>query len=113
MIVKFLTEKGIDTPQAKYWAGFSQGSIAAAISWATLEMKEENCYSIKKNLITRLSRHRLADSLEFADWICQQTKAISSAWSENQPKTSKKDITRRTQKGVLRMILMVFYIGSH
>jgi DNA polymerase-3 subunit delta' len=108
LIVSRLTELGVTKKEAVYWARFGESSIGTALDWARLELKDSSCYEIKKELIVRLAEHKLADTVEFAEWLTKCSKAISTGWAEDQENTSKKDITRRTQKGLLRMIIAAF-----
>jgi DNA polymerase-3 subunit delta' len=107
-IVKALMQAGIDTAQADYWARFSDGSLGDALHWAGLELKEGNCYDIKRSVIDALSRQGLADSLALADQLNAAAKTIADAWSTNEPDTSKTDINRQARKGLLRMIIAAF-----
>ena len=104
-IVKRLLEMDIDRQEATYWAAFSEASLGTAIEWATLELKDHSCYGIKKELLERLAKHRLPHSMDFAEWLSQAAKKISGAWSDKEPNVSKKDITRRAQQGLIRMII--------
>ncbi|MCK4960636.1 MAG: hypothetical protein KAT00_14590, partial [Planctomycetes bacterium] len=60
---------------------------------------------IKTELVRRISELRLTDCVEFAVWIVAAVKQISDAWMASVSDTSKKDITRRVQKGLIRMII--------
>jgi len=107
-IVEKLRKSGISSPEATYWARFTEGSLGEAISWATLQTQDKSCYEIKTELIKRLSAHRLADSVEFAEWLVGAGKKISTAWTAENKDTSKTDLTRRAQKGLLRMVQTAF-----
>ncbi len=107
-IVDKLRQMNIGDKEATYWARFSEGSIGTAVSWAQLKFEGVDCYEVKKELINRLACHQLSDSLAFAEWICQKSRQISDAWFGEDKSVSKTDITRRVQKGVLRMITGAF-----
>lgn len=107
-IVTVLTDMGIDKTQAAYWAGFSAGSMGTAIEWAQLQPKDQTCYDIKKRLITDLANLELPEAIAFADRLVKSAKGITAAWSAQEPATSKTDITRRVQKGLLQMIIAAF-----
>jgi len=98
---------GVETKEAQYWAAFSEGSLGTALAWAGLEPKDKSCYQIKTELVNRFADYELPDALDFAEWLSQTAKKISGAWAENQPNVSKKDINRRTQTGLIRMIIAV------
>ncbi len=108
VIVKRLMSDGIAQAEAAYWARFSESSLGTALAWAQLQLKESSCYEIKKELVNRLAAHKLGDSIDFAEWLCKASKTISGRWAESQEKTSTKDITRMTKKGLLRMITAAF-----
>lgn len=107
-ITEKLVEMGVPEAQALYWARFSEGSLGQAIEWAGLELKEGSCYQIKSELVTRLAKHTLGDSIEIAEWMLNSAKSISDAWEKAAGQTSKADIKRRALKGVIRMIIAVF-----
>ena len=107
-IVAKLEEMGVGGSEAKYWARFSQGSIGTAMDWAQLELSDNSCYEIKRELVDRLAGHELGNSVEFGEWLNAAAKKISTAWAKKETDTSKKAITRRAQKGLIRMIIAVF-----
>ena len=107
-ILEKLAEIDVTGDEALYWARFSQGSIGKAIAWASLELPEESCYQLKKRLVKGLAHHQLVNSIDFAEWLSNSSKQISKTWSEKEKSTSKTDITRRSQKGLLQMIIAVF-----
>jgi len=84
------------------------GSIGAAMDWAQLELSANSCYEIKRELVDRLADHELGKSVEFGEWLNAAAKKISTAWANKEADTSKKAITRRAQKGLIRMIIAVF-----
>lgn len=107
-IVDRLSKMGVSEAEAKYWAGFSEGSLGEAIDWAGLELKEGSCYQIKMGLVDAISKHKLSDSLDLADRMVKAGKRISEAWAAKESDTSKSDINRRAQKGLLRMVIATF-----
>jgi len=104
-IVERLTRSGVAGSEAQYWAAFSEGSLGTALAWAGLELKDKSCYQIKTELLSRFADYELPDTLDFAEWLGQSAKKISGAWAEKLPNVSKKDINRRTQTGLIRMII--------
>ncbi len=108
IIVEQLIQTGVAKSEATYWARFSEGSIGTAAAWAGLEPKETSCYAIKTELLGRICKYELGESLDLAEWVVTAAKQISAAWSEIETDTSKKDITRRAQKGLLQMITAIF-----
>ncbi len=107
-IIAALSRLGVGKAESEYWARFSDGQLGQAITWATLEPKETTCYEIKTKLIESLAKHELSDSLELADWMLKAAKGIGEAWAHEEPNTSKTDINRRAQKGLLQMTITAF-----
>jgi len=103
-----LIETGTAGKEAAYWAGFSNGSIGSAMAWAGLEMEEESCYEIKKELIKKLADHRLADSVDLAEWIGGKAKQISQACFNRDKSVSRTEINRWAQKGLIEMMTAAF-----
>jgi len=108
VIIGKLTEIGIGKKQAEYWARFSQGSLGDAIEWAEMAIEDDNCYRIKKELIEMLAKNQLSSTLELAEWTAKMSKKISLARSAAMADTSKTDISRKTQKGLIRMMIAAF-----
>jgi DNA polymerase-3 subunit delta' len=110
-----------DDHEALYWARFSEGRLGEAIAWAAPdpdpdpEEKSPRAYEIKKELTDRISRLELADVVDTAAWMGQSAKALAAAWIRQNPKLSPKDLTRRAQKGLIRMIIALLsdVIGNH
>jgi hypothetical protein len=90
-----------------YWARFSEGRLGEALSWAALDTQEKSprAYEIKKELVDRLCRFELADALDTAAWMSQAAKNLAAAWIQQYPQLSAKDLTRRTQKGLIQMVI--------
>jgi len=104
-IVNQLVQMNVPNKEARYWAAFSEGSLGTALAWAGLEPKDKSCYEIKTELVRRFAAYQLPDALDFAEWLGQMAKKISGAWAEKEPNVSKKDINRRAQAGLIRMII--------
>lgn len=96
-----------DDSEALYWARFSEGRLGEALSWAALDTQEKSprAYEIKKELVDRLCRFELADALDTAAWMSQAAKNLAAAWIQQYPQLSAKDLTRRTQKGLIQMVI--------
>lgn len=105
IIIQRLIQTGIGKEEARYWARFSQGSLGAALQWSKIKIEEQSIFVIKKELVERLVKFQLSDSVEFADWLIQNAKTISEAWGKMQEDTSSKDLNRRALNGVLGMIV--------
>ncbi|AQT67562.1 DNA polymerase III subunit gamma/tau [Anaerohalosphaera lusitana] len=107
-IVERLAANGVEQTEATFWARFSDGSIGNAMEWAALELKNDSCYKIKQILVKGLARHQLSRSLDFAEWLSNSSKSISAAWADVDENTSKTDLNRRAQKGLIRMMIAFF-----
>jgi len=105
-IVAKLKDDGAGEKEALYWAEFSEGSLGIAMKWAGLKLGSQRVYVFKRQLLDRLAKYEFCDAVELAEWICQRNKQIAAALAEEEKGTSKKDISRLVQKGVLRMIAL-------
>lgn len=109
-----------DDREALYWARFSEGRLGEAMAWAGLDLgdKSPRAYEIKKELMDRIARLEPADVVDMAAWMGQSAKNLGAAWFRQNPQLSPKDLMRRAQKGLLRMILallsdvMAFNLGK-
>lgn len=107
-ILSVLKRQGVAESAAAYWAGFCEGSLGQAIVWATLDCGDKggkSVYDIKKELIEKLERFQLADTIELAEWLAQSAKQISAALGKVSGEVSTTDLNRRGQKLVIQMIL--------
>jgi DNA polymerase-3 subunit delta' len=107
-IVRQLIAEGIDPTQVVYWARFSQGSIGRAAAWARLQLEPDGVYPIKKELIEKVTALELPDAVNLADWMSKSSKKIAAAWTSSLNNVSTTDITRRAQKGLIRMIACLY-----
>lgn len=107
-IIDRLTAEGVDSTEAVYWARFSQGSLGRALAWAQLEIKDTDVYTLKKELIEKISSLELADAVDTAEWMGKTAKKIAAAWMSSSDNVSTTDITRRAQKGLIRMVTCLF-----
>ena len=108
IVVEKLVLKGVDEAQARYWARYTEGSLGQSLRFSTMGAEENRCYAIKKEVLSRLGKLTLYNSLEFAEWLCHQSKEISQNWSEDMENVSKSDISRRAQKALIRMVMSAF-----
>ena len=106
-IIETLMTEGFAESEAVYWARFSQGSLGRALSWATLEIKDDSTYAIKKQLLEKLASLELADAVDMAEWMGKTARTISGAWTKRAESVSTTDITRRAQKGLIQMVIAV------
>jgi len=107
-IIERLTAEGVDPTEAVYWARFSQGSLGRALAWAQLEIKDADVYDLKKELIEKISSLQLTDAIDTAEWMGKTAKKIAAAWMSSSDNVSTTDITRRAQKGLIRMVACLF-----
>lgn len=107
-LVEKLAESGTAKAEALFWARFTEGSLGQAMTWAHLAATEQSCYEIKKQMIKRLAEYELADAVDFADWILNQSRQVTDAWAKHANQLSKADIRRTVQTGIVRMIITAF-----
>lgn len=105
-ITAILKQHGVPLPAAEYWASFSDGSLGQAINWATLDCGGKTVYEIKKELIQRLGDFKLVDTIEFAEWLAQAAKMVSTALGKVSGDVSTTDMNRRGQKLIVQTILV-------
>jgi DNA polymerase-3 subunit delta' len=104
-IIDKLKAMGIDREKAQYFARLAQGSLGQGCQWAQLELADANLYQIKKELLISLSTCELADCLDVAEWLLDESKKIADAWADLDKATSKTDINRRAQKTLIQIII--------
>lgn len=107
-IIERLTTEGIAPAAAIFWARFSQGSLGRALAWAQLEIKDTDAYTLKTELVEKISSVELADAVDTAEWMGKTAKKIATAWMSSSDNVSTTDITRRAQKGLIRMVACLF-----
>lgn len=108
-IMAALKQHGITPAAAGYWAGFSDGSLGQALTWARLECDGKSVYDIKKDLVLRLGEFQLANTLELSEWLSQAAKAVSGALGKTAGQVSSTDINRRGQKLIIQMMQWAVY----
>jgi DNA polymerase-3 subunit delta' len=110
-IIEQLGERGVDATAARYWARYTGGSLGRAIWWGGLQLGEQNCYAVKRELVSRVANLELGDSVELAQWMSDTGKAIVDAWEDEvgEEKTiNRSDIGRRVSRGLIYMVATVF-----
>jgi len=116
-IIEKLKETGLEENQAQYFARLAQGSIGQACQWAQLALHahggqapaDVNLYKTKKKVVTFLVSSELANALDLAGELLDESKRIAAAWGELDKTTSKTDINRRAQKTLIQIIISVLY----
>ncbi len=109
IIIEKLSENGIGTQEAAFWAGFSQGSLGEAAYWSRLtDEKELSCYKIKTELVDIVGRFNLTEAVNTAEWMQKNVKIIADALTKQYPQVSNKDLKRRAQKLMMGLFLSVF-----
>ena len=104
-IIAELKKTGLDNSKAVYFARLSQGSLGQACQWAQLALNDADIYNLKKQLIKSFLTYPYSNSLQFAQWLLEQTKPISATWSQLDESISKTDINRRTLKTICLIII--------
>ena len=107
-IIERVSSDGIVPTEAVFWARFSQGSLGRATAWAQLEIKDADAYALKTELIEKIASLELSDAVDAAEWMGKTAKKIAAAWTSSSDNVSTTDITRRAQKGLIRMVACLF-----
>jgi len=108
-IVEKLNEMGIEEKQAGYFARLAQGSLGAACWWAQLELADANLYETKRELVSSLVSYELADALDLARQILEDSKKVAAVWADLDKATSKTDINRRAAKSLVQIIISALH----
>ncbi|MBA7685333.1 hypothetical protein ES703_93752 [subsurface metagenome] len=106
-IIGKMKEMGIEEKRAQYFARLSQGSLGQACRWAELEFADTNLYQIKKELVNSLATCELADALDLAGQVLDESKKIAAVWADLDKATSRTDINRRAAKTLVQIIISV------
>lgn len=104
-IVQRLMSEGVSRDEAVFWSRFSQGSLGRSLTGAQLQPKDTTVYAIKRELLGKLATLQLADAIDLAEWMGKSAKAIADAWGKQAAQVSTTDITRRSQKGLVQMVI--------
>jgi DNA polymerase-3 subunit delta' len=104
-IIEKLTETGLEKKQAQYFARLAQGSLGQACWWARLELADANLYQTKKQLLNSLAKYEYAGALDLAQWLLDESKKITTLWSDLDKTTSRTDINRRARKALVQIII--------
>ncbi len=104
-----LKAMGIDEKKAQYFARLAEGSLGRGCQWAQLELADANLYKTKKELLSSLSTCELADCLDLAEWLLDESKKIAAAWADLDKTTSKTDINRRAAKTLIQIIISALH----
>jgi DNA polymerase-3 subunit delta' len=104
-IIEYLSDKGVQKQEAKFWARLTGGSLGQS---ELLSQLEPSFYEIKKELNERLSKFQMADAVDFAQWLNSSSSAPSESWQKFKPDTSKSDLSRQAKKIVVSIIISAF-----
>ena len=108
-IIEKLTEMGIEQRLGQYFARLVQGSLGQACQWAQLELAEANLYRTKKQLLNSLAKYEYAGALDLAQWLLDESKKITTLWSDLDKTTSRNDINRRARKALVQIIISALH----
>jgi DNA polymerase-3 subunit delta' len=108
-IVEKLQAMGLDEKKAQYFARLAQGSLGQGCQWAQLELADANLYQTKKKLLSSLSTCELADCLNLAERLLDESKKITDVWADLDKTTSKTDLHRRAQKILIQIIISALH----
>jgi DNA polymerase-3 subunit delta' len=108
-IIDKLSELGLDEKRAKFFARLADGSLGLACTYARLEQNEANLYQTKTELLETIAELEYKDSLELADSLLQQSKALTAVWTNLEPATSKTDIGRKSAKIIIQIVIAALH----
>jgi DNA polymerase-3 subunit delta' len=108
-IIEKLREMGIEKQQARYLARLAQGSLGQACQWAQLELAEANLYQAKKQLLNSLAKYEYAGALDLAQWLLDESRKITTLWSDLDKTTSRTDINRRARKALVQIVISALH----
>jgi len=108
-IIDKLKDMDVEQKQARYFARLSQGSLGAASQWARLELADANLYRTKKELVSSLATYELANALDLAQHVLDESKKIAAAWADLDKTTSRTDINRRAAKSLVQIIISALH----
>ncbi|MHB9071159.1 MAG: DNA polymerase III subunit [Sedimentisphaerales bacterium] len=103
-IIAHLVAGGINREQAKFWAGFTEGSIGQAELFSQLE---PSFYDVKKQAVRRFADLKITDAVDFAQWISSTASGLTESLEKLRPDTSKSDINRQTKKAFVQIFVSV------
>ncbi len=107
-IAERLETLSVEPTEAVFWSRFAEGSLGNAIRWAELKKEGADCYQIKKELVSRLTKLKLSEVVDTAAAMIKARGEISQAWSARELNISKADVRTRAQKGLIYMAASVF-----
>ncbi len=108
-IVEKLKAMGIEGEQAQYFARLAGGSIGRACKWAELGPAGADIYAMKRKVISRISGFRYAETLDLAEGLLADGKALADVWAKLETGTSRSDINRRAQKTLIQIIISALH----
>ncbi len=108
-IIEKLNQLGLDGKKTEFFARFADGSIGLACTCARLELTDANLYQTKTEIIDTLAGLDYEDSLESAEEMLRQSKALSAVWAKIEPNTSKTDINRKSAKIIVGIIISALH----
>jgi DNA polymerase-3 subunit delta' len=108
-IVARLTERGLGSREAVFFARLAQGSLGLACQWARLEQDGIGLFETKRGLVATLADCKLSDVPEIVDRIQEAAKGIAAGWGNLDKATSKSDLGRRAQRTLIQILISALY----
>jgi DNA polymerase III delta' subunit len=108
-----LVHMALDPDKAAYLSRLAHGSLGMAQILGKLELEGGELYSIKEQLVRRLTTLEVADCVDVAQFCVDQAKSLSQTWTQLEPETSKTDLGRRAQAVIIRLIISVYHDVMH
>jgi DNA polymerase-3 subunit delta' len=108
-IISQLTQMGLGSEAAEFFARLAQGGLGLACQWARLELNGMELLKTKRDTIASLVHGELADALDLAVQLLDHAKRIASGWAELEKGTSRSDLGRRAQKTLIQVLVSALH----
>ncbi|MFH1371661.1 MAG: DNA polymerase III subunit delta' C-terminal domain-containing protein [Planctomycetota bacterium] len=108
-IIEKLSNLGLDETCVKFFARLADGSLGLACTYARLEQNEANLFQTKTELLDSIAELDYKDTLDLADNFLRQSKAIAGIWTKLEPGTSKTDISRKSAKIIVQIVVAALH----
>ncbi len=103
-IIAAVVAAGRTESEAAFWAGFTGGSLGAALQCSDVSTEKVSAYHIKQEIIKQLSRYSLSEAIDFAAELSEKCKSLTEYFAGLERDTGKSDINRRSQAFIINLI---------
>jgi len=108
-IIEKLNESGLGQNESKFFARLAEGSIGQACAYCRLEQNGANLYKAKTEILNTLAKFEYKDTIELAEDLIKQSKALAAVWVKLEPEVSKTDISRKASKTILHIVIAALH----